>query len=195
MLTRPHDGGKNAIIANIKPSKLLANLRNESFMETLMDALKMNLWLEQHDASFNAAGRTRLELSIKSEWYKHIRLTTSSNTKLVNTTKGGPVDSCTSYHSKLLYTKHRCYCCCCFSHSGCCQPEKTTLHGGQSRSWFAEQGKYSKKRKSLVAHPPQTQVARSEKMKYKSRDASTCLGATQVSARLASSQGFLRLVD
>ena len=23
-----------------------------------------------------------------------------------------------------------------------CQPEKTTLHGGQSRSWSAEQGKY-----------------------------------------------------
>ena len=34
-----------------------------------------------------------------------------------------------------------------------CQPEKTTLHGGQSRSWSAKQGKENK-RKSLVAHPP-----------------------------------------
>ena len=31
-------------------------------------------------------------------------------------------------------------------------PKKTTLHGGQSRSWSAEQGK--KKKKSLAAHPP-----------------------------------------
>ena len=34
-----------------------------------------------------------------------------------------------------------------------CQPEKTTLHGGQSRSWSAEQGKENK-RKSLAAYPP-----------------------------------------
>ena len=33
-----------------------------------------------------------------------------------------------------------------------CQPEKTTLHGGQSRSWSAEQGKENK-RKSLAAYP------------------------------------------
>ena len=32
-----------------------------------------------------------------------------------------------------------------------CQPEKTTLHGGQSRSWSAEQGKENK-RKSLAAY-------------------------------------------
>ena len=36
-----------------------------------------------------------------------------------------------------------------------CQPEKTTLHGGQSRSWSAEQGKENK-RKSLAAYPPPT---------------------------------------
>ena len=42
-------------------------------------------------------------------------------------------------------------------------------------------------------HPPH--AARSEKIKYKSRDASTCLGATQVSVRLTSVQGFLRLVS
>ena len=34
-----------------------------------------------------------------------------------------------------------------------CQPEKTTLHGGQSGSWSAEQGKENK-RKSLAAYPP-----------------------------------------
>ena len=45
-----------------------------------------------------------------------------------------------------------------------CQPEKTTLHGGQSRSWSAEQGK-DNKRKSLAAYPPPTpHTARSEKI-------------------------------
>ena len=34
-----------------------------------------------------------------------------------------------------------------------CQPEKTTLHGGQSLSWSVEQGKENK-RKSLAAYPP-----------------------------------------
>ena len=33
------------------------------------------------------------------------------------------------------------------------KPKKTTLHGGQSRSWSAEQGKESKI-KSLAAHAP-----------------------------------------
>ena len=73
-----------------------------------------------------------------------------------------------------------------------CQPEKTTLHGGQSRSWSAEEG-IENKTKSLAAHSP-PHAARSEKKNKKSPDAST--GATQVSVRLASSvQGFLRLVD
>ena len=46
-----------------------------------------------------------------------------------------------------------------------CQSEKTTLHGGQSRSWSVEQGKYNK-RKSLAAyHPsPHSHTARSEKI-------------------------------
>ena len=86
-------------------------------------------------------------------------------------------------------------------------PKKTTLHGGQSRSWSAEQGKKKKKKKSGSAPPPPPppeRAARSEKKKKKkkkSRDASTCLGATQVgvaqvvSVRLASVQGFLRLVS
>ena len=34
-----------------------------------------------------------------------------------------------------------------------CQPEKTILHGGQSRSWSTVQGKENK-RKSLAANPP-----------------------------------------
>ena len=42
-------------------------------------------------------------------------------------------------------------------------PRKTTLHGGQSRSWFAEQGK--KKKKSGNALPPPARAARSEKIK------------------------------
>ena len=64
-----------------------------------------------------------------------------------------------------------------------CQTEKTTLHGGQSRSWTAEQGKKEKKN-SGSALPPHS--ARSEKRKYISRDASICLGASQFSVRLAS---------
>ena len=52
-------------------------------------------------------------------------------------------------------------------------PKKTTLHGGQSRSWSAEQGKENKRR-SLAAYPPPIPLtARSEKKKKKSRDAST----------------------
>ena len=75
-------------------------------------------------------------------------------------------------------------------------PKKTTLHGGQSRSWSAEQGK---KKSGSAPPPPPHRAARSEKKKKK-RDASTCLGATQdgvtqvVSVRLAFVQEFLRLV-
>ena len=71
-----------------------------------------------------------------------------------------------------------------------CQPEKTTLHGGQSRSWSAEQGKENR-RKSLAAYPPPPtpHTARSEKIN-KSRDAST--GATQV-VGLASVQGYCEI--
>ena len=78
-------------------------------------------------------------------------------------------------------------------------PKKTTLHGSQSRSWSAEQGA-KKKKKSLAAPPSAPRAARSgENKNKKSRDVSTCLGATQVgvtqvSVRLASVQGFLRLV-
>ena len=49
-----------------------------------------------------------------------------------------------------------------------CQPEKTTLHGGQSRSWSAEQGK-KEKEKSLAAHPPPPRalLVRRKKIKIK----------------------------
>ena len=43
-------------------------------------------------------------------------------------------------------------------------PKKTTLHGGQSRSRSAEQGKENKI-KSLAAAPPRARAARSEKIK------------------------------
>ena len=59
-----------------------------------MDAVKMGLQLEQHGASFIAPGRTRLQLSIKSEWYQNVEVATSSNANTANTAKGGPMDSC-----------------------------------------------------------------------------------------------------
>ena len=42
-------------------------------------------------------------------------------------------------------------------------PKKTTLHGGQSRSWSAEQGKKKKKSGSAPSLPPPARAARSEK--------------------------------
>ena len=70
--------------------------------------------------------------------------------------------------------------------------------GGGGIGWLAaEQGK-NYKIKSLAAPPPPpphlTLLVR-RKSNKKSRDASTCLGATQASVRLASVQGFLRLVS
>ena len=57
-------------------------------------------------------------------------------------------------------------------------PKKTTSHGGQSRSWSAEQGK-KEKEKVWQRTPPPPRAARSEKIKIKknrkSRGASTCL--------------------
>ena len=42
-------------------------------------------------------------------------------------------------------------------------PKKTTLHGGQSRSWSAEQGKKKKKKSGSAPPPPPARAARSEK--------------------------------
>ena len=80
-----------------------------------------------------------------------------------------------------------------------CQSEITTLHGGQSRSWFAEPQKEHIKimsgtpprcsyRENIIklTHRARTTKRRKKKMPRRaSRDASSCLGATQVSMRLA----------
>ena len=68
-------------------------------------------------------------------------------------------------------------------------PKKTTLHGGQSRSWSAEQGKKEKEKvwQRTPPPPPPARCSFGEKIKKnkkikknrKSRGASTCLGATQ----------------
>ena len=78
-------------------------------------------------------------------------------------------------------------------------PKKNTLHGGQSRSWSAQQGKKKKNVWQPPPPPPSRTLLDRRTLKSKSLDASTCLGAaqvgiTQVSVRLASVQGFLRLV-
>ena len=72
-----------------------------------------------------------------------------------------------------------------------CQPKKTTLYGGQSRSWSAEQGG----KKKSGSPPPRACCSFGENRRNKkSHGASTCLGATQVgvsqvvSVRLASVQ-------
>ena len=87
-----------------------------------------------------------------------------------------------------------CCCCCCFSHSAYwLQPEKTTLHGGQSRSWSAEQGKENKI-KSLAAYPPPTptpHIARSEKINKITRRINrryAGLGRSRVRTRIPSAR-------
>ena len=89
-----------------------------------------------------------------------------------------------------------------------CQPEKKLLYTvANPARGLLNRGK--KKKKSLAAHPPpppaRCSFGEKNKIKIKkirkSRGASTCLGATQagvtqvVSVRLASVQGFLRLVS
>ena len=46
------------------------------------------------------------------------------------------------------------------------QPEKTTLHGGQSRSWSAEQENKIKNKKSGSAPPPPALLVREKKSTY-----------------------------
>ena len=101
-----------------------------------------------------------------------------------------------------------CCCCCCFSHSGIgCQPEKNYFTRWPIPLVVCWTGKKRKKKKYVSAPPPPLPpprallVRRKLKISKKSRDASTCLGTTQVgftqvvSVRLASVQGFLRLVS
>ena len=46
-----------------------------------------------------------------------------------------------------------------------CQPEKTTLHGGQPRSWSAEQGKENKKK----PYAPRSYGGNKNKIKHMAR--------------------------
>ena len=50
-------------------------------------------------------------------------------------------------------------------------PKKTTLHGGQSRSWSAEQGKKKKKKKSGSVSPPPRALLVRRKLKNKINNA------------------------
>ena len=77
-----------------------------------------------------------------------------------------------------------------------CQPEKLLYTVANPARGLLNREKGTKKiKKSLAAHPspPPSTLLFQRKIKHKSRDAST--GATQVSVRLASVQGFLRLID
>ena len=114
---------------------------------------------------------------LKSAWRDHTRCSVQIVTK-----------------STYLVTIGYCFCCCCCcSHLAYwCQPEKTTLHGDQSRSWFAEQGKENKKT-SLAAYPlPHRPHCSFEENKLiKSRDASTgyaSLGRSRVRTRIPSAR-------
>ena len=80
-----------------------------------------------------------------------------------------------------------------------CQPEKTTLHGGQSRSWSAEQGKENK-RKSLAAYPPAPptpHTARSEKRNKITRRIYRRYagGRSRVRTRIPSARRLRRLIS
>ena len=74
-----------------------------------------------------------------------------------------------------------------------CQPEKTTLHGGQSRSLCAEQGKENKRKIWQHTPPPTPPTARSEKKKkikitrriYRRY---ACLGRSRVRTRISSAR-------
>ena len=70
--------------------------------------------------------------------------------------------------------------------------KNTLLHGGQSRSWSAEQGGGGKFGSGLSPPAPTLLVQQREQKEQVARrassDASSCLGATQVSVRLASVQ-------
>ena len=112
--------------------------------------------------------------------------------------------------SKFLKATHCCCCCCCFSHSAHWLPTRKKLLYTVANPARGLLNRGKKKKKSLAAHPPPppARCTFGEKIKIiklkirNSRGASTCLGVTQagvtqvvVSVRLASVQGFLRLVS
>ena len=73
------------------------------------------------------------------------------------------------------------------------QPEKNALHDGQSRSWTGKREHKEKSDSAPPPPPPTTRCSFGEKINKKSRDASTCLGATQVTVHLASVQNSFDL--
>ena len=112
--------------------------------------------------------------------------------------------------SGLEMSKRCCCCCCCFSHSAHWLPTRKKLLytlANPARGLLNREKKKKKKSGSAPPPPPRARCSFGEKIKIrklkikKSRGASTCLGATQagvtqvVSVRLASVQGFLRLVS
>ena len=76
-----------------------------------------------------------------------------------------------------------------------CQPEKVANNPKKLLDTVGNptRGLLNRKKINLVAPPPPPRCSLGEN-KIKSRDASTCLGATQVLVCLASVQGVLRLV-
>ena len=103
--------------------------------------------------------------------------------------------------SNLLFWHLICCCCCRFSHSAHWLPtRKKLLHTVANLARGLLNREKNKNKKSGSAPTPSCALLVRIKNK-KSRDASTCLGATQVgvmqvvSVRLTSVQGFLRLVS
>ena len=58
-----------------------------------------------------------------------------------------------------------------------CQPEMTTLYGGQFRSWSAEQGKENKKRKSDST--PLVQIVRTRRLPSQAIDLAVRVGGKE----------------
>ena len=110
-------------------------------------------------------------------------------------------------HSACMSNDFSCCCCCCFSHSAHWLPtRKKLLYTVANPARGLLNREKNEKEKVWQRPPPPPPPARcsfgeKNKNKNKSRDAFTCLGATQVgvtqvvSVRLASVQGFLRLVS
>ena len=95
-------------------------------------------------------------------------------------------------------------CCCCFSHSAHVANPKKNYYTRWPIPLVVCWNREKKKKKVWQRPPPPARCSfgeKKKKKKKKSRDAFTCLGATQVgvtqvvSVRLASVQGFLRLVS
>ena len=89
-----------------------------------------------------------------------------------------------------------CCCCCCVSHSAYWLPtrKKILYKVASPARGLLNREKRTTTKMSGSAPPSPHCCSFGEKINKRIRDASTCLGATQVSVRFASVQGFLRLV-